>query len=216
MTSADHLIRKARSEPAYAAVATWKQILETDPFNLEAVYSIAECLVETGKYSESIQYLNRLREVSVNLANKLEQRFRQGSYAMCDIANRYLEDGLIEQARSSFEQARELMPKNVDCYVGLGRVALHENNLELAERYFRFGLSIEQDNHFALLGMGDVRIESQPESAIDFFTRAIEISPTEPYSYYQRAKAFAKLGKIIESNSDLEQARRLRISNSHD
>ena len=180
MSFIDRLSHAARSEPAKAAVVTWRII-----------------------------YLTRLRAISEVLATELEHRFMLGSYAMCDIATRLLENGLTEEARNSFEQAQVLMPRNVDCRIGLGRVALMENKLELAESYFRSALLIEDENPFALLGMGDVLLESKPEMAIDFFTRAIEISPLEPYGYYQRASAYEKLGKLTEARVDWDRVKRL-------
>ena len=204
-------MQTARNEPAHAAVATWSKVLAVDPVNAEALYSLSECLAATGKNSEAVLYLERLRGVSYELAEKLERRFMLGSYAMCDMATRFLEDGLTEKARYSFEQAQVLMPRNVDCRVGLGRVALMENKLELAESYFRSGLSIEENNFFALLGMGDSLLDSKPEMAIGFFTRAIELSPDEPYGYYQRASAFEKVGKVAEARVDWERVKELEL-----
>lgn len=212
MTSIDRLSQTARNEPAHAAVATWRKVLEVDPVNPEALYSLAECLAATGKNSEAVLYLKRLGGVSEALAKKLEHRFILGSYAMCDIAARFLEDGLTEEARNNYEQAQVLMPKNVDCRVGLGRIALLENNFDLAESYFQSGLSIEENNLFALLGMGDVLLESKPELAINFFTRAIESSPNEPYGYYQRASAYETLGKVTEASVDWERVKRLEMN----
>ena len=209
MSSIDQLSLTARNEPAHAAVATWRKVLEADPLNAEALYSLAECLAATGKHSDAVLYLKRLSGVSKILAKKLEHRFVLGSYAMCDIANRFLEEGQTEEARNNYEQAQVLMPRNVDCRVGLGRVALLENDFDLAESYFKSGLSIEGNNPFALLGMGDVLLESKPELAIDFFTRAIEISPDEPYGYYQRASAYEKLGKVTEASVDWERVKSL-------
>lgn len=209
MSSIDGLIQTARHETAEAAAATWSQVLALDPENAEALYSLAECLAATGRNSEAVSFLKRLRGVSHVLAEKLEHRFALGSWAMCDIAARLLEDGLIEEARKSYEQAQMLMPRNVECLVGLGRVALLENKLELAESHFRSGLSIEQDNPFALLGMGDVLLDSRPEVAIHFFTKAIEITPDEPYGYYQRASGYEKLGKLSEARVDWERVKRL-------
>ncbi|XZE43938.1 tetratricopeptide repeat protein [Pirellulaceae bacterium SH467] len=213
MNQIQELIETARKEPAAMAIILWRKVLEMDVANPEAIYSLSECLASLGRNSDAVLYLNQLREVSETLAKKLEQRFLLGSYAMCDIAERLVDEGKLEEAKRTYEQAQILFAQNVDCRVGQGRIAMLEENIEEAIRYFHSALAIEKENEFALLGVGDALLESNPDQAIEYYSIAIAISPNEPYAFYQRASAYEKIGQSAKANEDWAQVTRLESIN---
>ena len=110
-------------------------------------------------------------------------------------------------ARTTFERCLKLDPQNVDTLLSLGGVALTQDNLDQARRYFHraIGNMDRTSPYFSYTYsmLGDIAFkQNQPQTALTYYERSLG---------YNRANVNSLVGKavIIENQGDQKTAAKL-------
>jgi tetratricopeptide (TPR) repeat protein len=90
----------------------------------------------------------------------------------------WLEEGVVEAARSDFEKALSLDPQDLDSLHNLGMIAQQENDLSSARAYFEKVLAIAPDFFLSSLDLAKVELaENHPEQARKLLQTVLSLQP---------------------------------------
>ena len=118
----------------------------------------------------------------------------------------------IDEARSAAERAVQADPEYAGGYVSLGAVYWRSRNHVEAERYLIRALELDPSNAGAMRILGLIKNNSDPQLALDLFTKAKELDPASGFVYRQIYFAQRALGRLDEGvESLLEGIERLPL-----
>ena len=154
------------------AMREWNTSLQCDPNNVVALGNLGRVAVFQGRFADAIPFLRKAikinssnAEAHVALAEALaglgqydeaEPEFRKAiqisaydSDAYNALARFYVDRGRIGEAKDAYRKSAEIM-MNTEGLDGLADIALKENNLVDAERYFSQAAQFDDYDHHAL------------------------------------------------------------------
>ena len=114
---------------------------------------------------------------------------------------RYLSEGKAREAKGVFEDLLEKYPKEPDLHLFLGIASLRLHDVQAAETHIRRVLSLAPDHVEArtLLGWIHLEVRGDYASAIEEYTRVVQLKPDSP-------EAHNNLGVAFKKKEDLERA----------
>lgn len=144
-------------------------------------------------------------EIDPDYAQAWEARSRRFSSALFfdDDPARAFE--FIEEARSAAMRAIESDPEYAGGYARLGMSHFRANDLLEAERYLIKALELDPGNANAMQLLGLVKVNDDPQMALDLFTRVRELDPESEFIYRQIYFALDALGRLDEGIAILEE-----------
>ena len=110
--------------------------------------------------------------------------------------------GRYPRAIRLLEQVLERAPAHVEARRNLGMAHLETGDVDKAQQYIVQALRLDPDDAWSLLLMGNIFLQhrNDPETAADFYRRAAESDPDDPY-------LLTNLGALHAQQGDNEQAR---------
>ncbi len=128
------------------------------------------------------------------------------------------ERGRLHESRASFERALELNGASVKAWTALGQVRERVEGFEAAQESYTRAISAcgaGPDCAWPFLQLGYLMsTSSNPDSAIDFFRKAVETRPDWARAHFHLGKALASSGDLERARDELELAIRLDQSQS--
>jgi tetratricopeptide (TPR) repeat protein len=116
--------------------------------------------------------------------------------ALCEHGRVHVDAGDLEAGQAAFEEAREVAPAIVDCWVGLGSLALHRQDPVAAERCFRQALDIEKSSR-VLSGLGLALVGQQRgREALSCLEAALDLDAESVSAIYGLVQAAFQSGEI--------------------
>lgn len=109
----------------------------------------------------------------------------------------------IDEARRAAERAIEADPDYAGGYVSLGVAYWRMRDNVEAERHLVRALEMDSSNAGAMSILGLIKNNSDPQLALDLFTRAKEIDPASSFVYRQIYFAHSALGRLDEGVASL-------------
>jgi protein O-GlcNAc transferase len=163
------------------AASLLKSILETDPNNFVALYSLGTIFSQAGDSKNALLFMTRAVSASPESA--------MGYHALGTVQQGL---GLFEDALRSFDQALVLRPDYKDVFVNKCSV-LHSLNRQLdAVDVMQKALGVFPDDPTLLNNLGYLLTEfKQYSQSVSFFKRLIDIDPF--YENAQGLHAYARL-----------------------
>ena len=110
----------------------------------------------------------------------------------------------IDESRRAAERAIEADPEYAGGYVRLAWSYFRARNQVEAERHLLRALELDPNNAGAMSTLGLVKNNSDPQMALDLFTRARELNPQSSSVYRQISFALRALGRLDEAVATLE------------
>jgi tetratricopeptide (TPR) repeat protein len=106
------------------------------------------------------------------------------------------------------------LTKTPDEYITIWNTAEKQNNFDLAlTNYYKY-LASDSNDVFALEGCGACfAVKKDMNEAIVYFSRAIQVAPTRPLDYINRANAYRYIGDFTNAIKDFNQCIRLNPTN---
>jgi TolB-like protein/Tfp pilus assembly protein PilF len=105
----------------------------------------------------------------------------------------------IDEARRAAEQAIEADPEYAGGYVSLGWSYFRAKDDAAAERAYVKALELAPAQADALSSLGLIKLDENPQFALELFRQAQELDPQREFIYRQISMAYDALGRLDES-----------------
>ena len=184
------------------ALDSYLNVIDIDPNHVPALEAIAKLYERLDDPSNSIDFMTRVAELTVDGGQRVEAFYRIG---------RQLEDKLGDRAtaRERFEQALDLDPSHVPTLAALRAIAIDEADWDMASRY----LDMEQQNTEMpraraklLVELGRLRAEmlEQPREAIEAYELAHQADPDNEEAALPLAREYVNQERWAEAEPHTE------------
>jgi protein O-mannosyl-transferase len=163
------LLLQGKPDEAYPHFQAAAQINPLDPMSRS---NLGAYLQEHGHLAEAIEQYNRVITLTSDAG------LLAATYANLGAADRKL--GEDENARTSYDQALQLNPKQYNAYLGLGELSEKENRMDDAISNYSKAVELQPtDTGFLLLGRALERTGRRAE-ALAAYQAALRLSPEMP------------------------------------
>jgi len=171
------------------AIESYKEAIGIKP-NIPGFYQ------NLGKIWQQLGKVELARDCQEQALN-LESQYPQASEYL-KLGKNCLENGDIEEAITSFQEAIKFNPSLTSAYQNLGDISVKTKDLNEAVNYYQKAIELKADLWVVHHKLGKIFEEiGELDSAISSFNLSIEINPNFPWSY-------KKLGDILEEKGELD------------
>lgn len=121
--------------------------------------------------------------------------------------------GKYDEALDCFRSALKANPKYADVFADIGAIHMQKEEYSTAIKNFDRALELDDHNLRAYSFRGFCRAATKDyRGAIRDYTREILLSPSDAYSFGNRAEAYRAIGDTRSEKKDLERMRELKLS----
>jgi tetratricopeptide (TPR) repeat protein len=198
-TRAQLLIAKSylaqKAPDADKALALYNAVLAADPKNTEALSGKADALAQKGDVGDAVTALQQVV--------KLEP----GSVEPEDnIAQLYLDKGMIDLARQQFAQAIKDYPKEPEPWVLQAEYDERQKNYAQAEKEYESGLALSPQNTTLLFEYGRFELLANKHytKSQDAFSRITNLEPGNAEALFWLAQAYAAQGQWAQARDNFK------------
>ena len=232
------LVREARwSEAAELA----EQLVGQPPHEPMVFYWLGEARLQLGNPIGSIQALRSAQHLGLN-TRPLHETLGTAYYAVYqfklfeDQMHRVIEidprasrpwynlGRYYESARSDFsgalkffQKAKELEPEDEKSWAHIGYCLEFSGRIDEARRAYATSVALVESRRVQLSlpyqGLSRLLAEDEPERALQFAEKAVQIEPNADSSRLVLAKVYERLGRLPEAVTELREAVRLNPTN---
>jgi tetratricopeptide (TPR) repeat protein len=188
----------ARWIPAFAGMTVLiLGLIRSSPAAEEAYYDYLRGLVE--ERSGHMAKAQAAYEQAVRKDPKALQVYR-------DLAELHLRMGKPEEALQAAEHVRDLAPQDPSSFLFLGNVLVAQGNLAKAAEAYEKSLQLDPQNLRALENLGNYYSIVDPDKALSYYQRYLEIHPRDPDIHFQVGLLYQKKGDREKAMSFYKQA----------
>ncbi|MEM6752528.1 MAG: tetratricopeptide repeat protein [Cyanobacteria bacterium P01_C01_bin.38] len=196
------------------AEAMYRQIIQSNPHQTEALYALGVLALNKGKDSDAENFLKTALQYQPNFAQ-----------ALFSLGNLRQAQGKLNEAVENYQQALALQPEAVAIYNCLGRTLQQQGKLEQAEMFYNKALEIQSNSVELKANLGNIlnlQEKLSPEEATYYANLNLQFGlgrqKAEDFKtaelYYQQAialqpdlvKAHHKLGDVLQKQGKLDIA----------
>ena len=210
-------------------VGSLEKAISLDEGNTDAYLKLAEMSIVIRDYKKALAYIDNALQVDellekaymlrgvILMENGDTVRSIRNFQKAIDVNQRYLEAHIQlgtlyalkknDLAIDYFNNALNIDPQNVDVQYNLGMYYQETGRYEKAISAYNFILGLEPDFYIANFNIGYINLVylQEFETAIDYFTRTIEMNPDYVEAYYNRGFAHELLKDVDNSRKDYEK-----------
>ncbi len=207
----------------HEAESEYKQILESQPDNVQLYNYLADALNRQGKLQETAQLLKdaaerfptnlflkvtlgqtllglgHIEEAS-DLAIGLQKDFPRSGEVFYFSGNLYMQQGRGEEALAAFEKAVNIIPQLTEAQFNIGALLYQKRDLDGARK--RWQKCVQQQAAFtpALLNLGNLELEAgRYEEALNYLSALLKQEPDHSYAHKLSGMAKHYLGERDEA-----------------
>jgi len=238
MNSIDQLVAQALQYHQAGALPQaeqlYRQILQADPDNADALHLLGVLANQTGQYDQAIAYIQKAlvrcpREAAfyANLALPyLAQGNLDQTVACCKEALRLQPDfaevrntlglalqgqGKRDEALACYEQSLRLKPHYAQPHFNLGTLRRDQGNLDAAVAHFRQAARFQPDYAEAHRHLGAaLQTQRKLDEAVACYRRVLQLQPNDVQTLSNLGNALLDQGKTDEAVASYRQALALR------
>lgn len=226
----DHAFQLQQAEELEEAEYLYKQILEMNPDNPDALHLLGSNAYQSGKYEAAIKLIHKAiqndptkdhfySDLGIVL---IAMGKRYQAIAACEKAlsiNPYNDEALnnlgivfsvlgkLEEAVAAYQQALFIKPDNAEVLNNLGASLITLGNLDEAVVYLKRSLEIEPDHANAHNNLGNaLKAQNSLEEAVVSYQRSVAINPSNAVAYNNLGNTLNSLGKVDEAIGYLKHA----------
>jgi len=171
------------------AEAIYRQVLDTDPGNLDALHLLGVVSLQRGKAQEAVDLISQSlaeRPDDPNALNHLGEAYR------------FL--GFLDEAKTCFEKALALKEDFFQAYNNLGNVYQAGGRLDMAMSWYQKALEINPEYAEAHTNLANALQESgQCDAAIACYERALDLRPDFAAASFNLGNAYKSLRRYDDA-----------------
>ncbi len=134
----------------HSALEISKQLLAKDPYNIEHLLTVGECLIGSGNYRLIFRFYNRLIENKmVPTKSRLE--------LLAKLGEAYCHQDKFKEAEEIFNNILNLKPDNPSVLNNLGFVYSRQDNNKEATLCFQKAIDLDPDNEDARINLEQIK-----------------------------------------------------------
>ena len=181
-----------------AVMGVYDKHLTQDPSNYEVRFARANQYYFNGEYE------NALADVSRCISETPEKESDLLFDELMLRAKLYDELNQLNNENADLKRAFTLKPSALNCVDMMAKLALKQNELEIAENNFNVILRKEPNNFDALYGQAQVEAKrNNYEKAFEYANRAVTLFPAEQQVYLNRSNILEMSGQYDVAAQDL-------------
>jgi len=214
-TAADTLaVQLSQAQQSYQsgklteAEATYRQIIQHDPHQVDALFWLALLADQAGRTADSIGFYQQVLALQPGSAE-----------AHGNLGSVLLKVGKVEAAIAHHRQALTLMPDNAKAHYNLAIALYEQKQDDEAIALYQQAIALQSDyaNAHHNLGMALYR-QAKPEAAIACYRQAVQLEPNHASAHNSLAVALYQQNKLDEAIEHYQQAIALHPGyvNAHD
>ncbi len=143
----------------------------------------------------------KLKDILSPRRNKIDKSHLR-SDRMYNLALKFTDSNLIDQAADAARQSIEMQPDNAKSHILLGFLLLSQKEIDDALEQFNKALELAPESHDAKTGLGKTLIiKGDIDGAIEVLTEAAVANPYSVITYFELGKAYELKG---EKDSSIE------------
>ena len=124
-----------------------------------------------------------------------------------NLGNALSDQGKLEEAIASYQQAIQLNPDSASAYYNLGVTLRRQGKLEEAIANYQQAIELDPNDADAYIGLGNaLKEQGKLEEAIASYQQAIQLNPNDASAYYNLGNALSDQGKFEEAIASYQQA----------
>ncbi len=168
----------------------------------EANYNLGNTLVRLGQNDEAVYFYKQALKKKASYSGAANNL----SVALCNIAEKYISQGNLDEAEKKYKEALQIFPGNVSICVNLGNLYTKLNDLNEAVAYYQRSLDIKETlEAYNNLGKIFNKLEKH-EEAIASYRKALEIDSNNTEVYYNLGVVLYEQGMLDESKNAFNKA----------
>ncbi|OGI18006.1 MAG: hypothetical protein A2287_07925 [Candidatus Melainabacteria bacterium RIFOXYA12_FULL_32_12] len=166
------------------AEGIYKEVLNFDSNNLDALYLLGVVSHQKGYLDDALVFLNK----AVNIKPMFELYKLLGDV--------YLAKNEINQAILAYQKSVEFDPEFVEGFYNLGLLYHSQNNLEEAVKYYKKTLELKPDAADIYNNLGSIFYKkNQVADAIENYLKALYFEPDNSNAYFNLGNLYRKVNK---------------------
>ena len=191
------VIATASRNGLYATpLALWTDVAQKSPLKRRAHLNLGHVLSQAGMFPQALQELDIAGRIPEDRDTPLSDVYRE-------ISDVYLRTGRYQDAVTAGQQGLQLAPFDARLLgnVGLGLVRMQQFDRALmyAERSYAAHPSPE-----AMTLLGEIHLaKGNAAQAVEYFLRAVYLSPDNAFNYWNAAVALARAGRYDDARKYL-------------
>jgi Flp pilus assembly protein TadD len=203
------LVSFQRTAVWHDSVTLWSDVVKKTPDSREAFAALAESYVNAGRNQEALRTYDEVFAFRDDFVEPIVER-----KALNNAAALYMNVGRLDKARPLLQTLAEKYPDYAPGFINLGYCHFASRNLSAAEEAYRAALSLAPGNTSALLGLGNINLETgKTDAARRYYDEAFANGGNGPDLQYNLACLEAQTGHHAEALRHLAEALRLGYRN---
>jgi protein O-GlcNAc transferase len=196
----DYALSHHRAGRLPQAEVTYRQVLEQDPNNIQALHLLGVIAIQAGQSAAAIDLIGR----AVQIKPDFVEAHNDLSVALKDI-------GRFEEAIGAGLRAIQIRPQYPEAYYNLGIAYKAAGKVPEAITAYRQAVRFRPNYAQAFNNLGMVLWEAgQLEEAIICHRQAARLAPTHPDAHYNLGNVLSAAHKYSEAAAAYQQAIRLK------
>lgn len=187
----------------YEAIQFYRQVLECQPHNLEALNNLAIALKQEKQFTEAIALLRQALTIEPN-----------APYLHNNLANILWQDNQLEAAKAHYQQALTVNPNYADAWYGLGNVFASLGELERAISSYQAALSRNPHHPETYNNLGNaLQAQGRLKEALDCYQKTLELNPNHPGARWNQGFTLLLAGDLERGFKEYEWRWQMRGGN---
>lgn len=184
------------------AIKWYKKSIKYDGKDAYTYSQLASSYDYSGDYKQAVPFFLKALEIEENIDDRL------------DLANCYVELGMLENAMEEVDKAIKLDPNDPYVHTVKGYIYMDNDKYKSAINCFEEAAKIDPDDPHNYMQIAYCYYHTQDyEAAIEYNTIAIELDPTKDWRFADRGDSYFEMGDYESAIKDYQKAVELNPSN---
>ncbi len=185
------------------AIQFYRQVLDCQPRNLEALNNLAIALKQEKQFIEAIALLRQALTIEPN-----------APYLHNNLANILWQENQLEAAKAHYQQALTANPNYADAWYGLGNVFASLGELDRAINSYQQALSRNPNYPETYNNLGNVlQAQGKLKEALDCYKKTLELNPNHLGARWNQGFTLLLAGDLQRGFTEYEWRWQMRGGN---